>query len=210
MLNTLLPILLFAALALAALGAWRRVRLWRRGRASQVSVFRGLIAMPRRYLVDLHHVVARDKVMANTHVATAGGFVAALGLAIVVHGLGLAEGVLGWLLLAASATMFAGSLFVVRRRRNPPARLSKGPWMRLPKSLMAFSLGIFVVTLPAVGGLPADPRGGPGALVLAAVVAWGLGERVGGRTGPPTPVAGWSRWCWLPWWPGAWRSWWSA
>ncbi|MDV6319379.1 (Fe-S)-binding protein [Chromohalobacter sp. HP20-39] len=186
MLDILLPILLFAALALAALGAWRRVRLWRRGRASQVSIFRGLIAMPRRYLVDLHHVVARDKVMANTHVATAGGFVAAMGLAIVVHGLGLGSGwvsgVLGWLLLAASATMFAGSLFVARRRRDPPARLSKGPWMRLPKSLMAFSLGIFVVTLPAVDMLPADAGGWLVALVLAAVVAWGLAEMVVGMT----------------------------
>ncbi|ABE58348.1 (Fe-S)-binding protein [Chromohalobacter israelensis] len=182
MLDILLPILIFSALALAAIGAVRRIRLWRQGRPSPVPVLRGLAAVPRRYLVDLHHVVARDKVMSNTHVATAGGFVAAMGLAIVVHGLGLAEGVLGWLLLAASATMFAGSLFVARRRRNPPARLSKGPWMRLPKSLMAFSLGIFVVTLPAVGVLPADAGGWLVALVLAAVVAWGLAELVFGMT----------------------------
>ncbi|WP_136068870.1 (Fe-S)-binding protein [Modicisalibacter radicis] len=180
MLDTLLPILIFSALALAAVGAVRRVRLWRQGRSSPVPLIRGLAAMPRRYLVDLHHIVARDKTMSNTHVATAGGFVLAAVLAIVVHGLGLAEGVLGWLLLAASATMFAGSLFVARRRRNPPARLSKGPWMRLPKSLMAFSLGIFVVTLPAVGVLPAG--GWLVALVLAAVVAWGLAELVFGMT----------------------------
>ncbi|SOC54743.1 Fe-S oxidoreductase [Chromohalobacter canadensis] len=186
MLDILLPILIFSALALAAVGAVRRIRLWRQGRPSPVPVLRGLAAVPRRYLVDLHHVVARDKVMSNTHVATAGGFVAAMGLAIVVHGLGLGSGwvsgVLGWLLLAASATMFAGSLFVARRRRDPPARLSKGPWMRLPKSLMAFSLGIFVVTLPAVGVLPADAGGWLVALVLAGVVAWGLAELVFGMT----------------------------
>ncbi|WP_129139032.1 (Fe-S)-binding protein [Modicisalibacter coralii] len=182
MLDILLPILIFSALALAAIGAVRRIRLWRQGRPSPVPVLRGLAAVPRRYLVDLHHVVARDKVMSNTHVATAGGFVAAMALAIVVHGLGLAEGVLGWLLLAASATMFAGSLFVARRRRDPPARLSKGPWMRLPKSLMAFSLGIFAVTLPAVGVLPADAGGWLVAVLLAAVVAWGLAELVFGMT----------------------------
>jgi len=37
MLDTLLPILLFSALALAALGAWRRVTLWRNGRSSKVD-----------------------------------------------------------------------------------------------------------------------------------------------------------------------------
>ncbi|MDC8802234.1 (Fe-S)-binding protein [Halomonas pacifica] len=182
MLETLLPILIFAALGLAVIGAWRRVRLWRQGRPSAVPLLKGLAALPRRYLVDLHHVVERDKVMSNTHVATAGGFVAAAVLMILVHGFGLAQGVLGWLLLAASATMFVGSLFVARRRRNPPARLSKGPWMRLPKSLMAFSLSVFVITLPAVGILPADFGHWLLALALAAVVVWGLGEMVFGMT----------------------------
>ncbi|MDN3557250.1 (Fe-S)-binding protein [Halomonas maura] len=182
MLDTLLPILIAAALALAVIGAGRRVRLWRQGRPARVPLLKGLAAMPRRYLVDLHHVVGRDKVMSNTHVATAGGFVAAAALMILVHGLGLAEGVLGWLLLAASATMFVGSCFVARRRRNPPSRLSKGPWMRLPKSLMAFSLSVFAVTLPAVGLLPEDFGGWVVALVLSAVLVWGLGEMFFGMT----------------------------
>ncbi|WP_280546835.1 (Fe-S)-binding protein [Halomonas sp. 11-S5] len=186
MLNTILPILIFAALALALLGAGRRIRLWRQGRPSPVPILKGLAAMPRRYLVDLHHVVGRDRVMSNTHVATAGGFVAAAVLLILVHGLGLgsglAAGVLGWALLVASATMFLGSLFVYRRRRNPPSRLSKGPWMRLPKSLMAFSLGVFAITLPTVGILPADFGSWILVLVLAAVVVWGLAELVVGMT----------------------------
>ncbi|MCK2184861.1 (Fe-S)-binding protein [Halomonas getboli] len=180
MLDTLLPILIFAALGLAAIGVVRRVRLWRQGRPSPVPLVKGLASVPRRYLVDLHHVVARDKVMSNTHVATAGGFVAAAVLMVLVHGFGLAEGVLGWVLLAASATMFAGSCFVARRRRNPPARLSKGPWMRLPKSLMAFSLSVFAITLPAVGLLPEDFGSWVLALALSAVLVWGLGEMVFG------------------------------
>ena len=186
MLETLLPILIFSALALAVIGAIRRVCLWRQGRPSAVPLLKGLAAMPRRYLVDLHHVVGRDKVMSNTHVATAGGFVAAAVLMILVHGLGLANPVLGGLLLLASTAMFVGSLFVARRRRNPPARLSKGPWMRLPKSLMAFSLSVFLITLPTVGVLPEGFLQGAGswilALALAAVLAWGLGEMFFGMT----------------------------
>ncbi|MGM0637856.1 MAG: (Fe-S)-binding protein [Pseudomonadota bacterium] len=186
MLETLLPILIFTALGLAVIGAWRRIRLWRRGRPSAVPLFKGLAALPRRYLVDLHHVVGRDKVISNTHVATAGGFVAATVLMILVHGLGLAQGILGWPLLAASACMFMGTLFVARRRRHPPARLSRGPWMRLPKSLAAFSLGVFLITLPTVGILPAGLSQGAGhwllTLVLAAVVVWGLGEMIVGMT----------------------------
>ncbi|WP_386080765.1 (Fe-S)-binding protein [Vreelandella sp. F11] len=186
MLETLLPILIFSALALAVIGAVRRMRLWRQGRPSRVNLLKGLAAMPRRYLVDLHHVVGRDKMISNTHVATAGGFVAAAVLMILVHGLGIANPLLGGLLLLASTSMFVGSLFVARRRINPPARLSKGPWMRLPKSLMAFSLGVFLITLPTVNLLPGSLLEGSGswllALVLAGVVAWGLGEMFFGMT----------------------------
>ena len=86
MLGTLLPILLFAALGLAVLGALKRFFMWRRGRPAKVDWIGGLLKMPRRYLVDLHHVVERDKYMSRTHVATAGGFVLAAVLAILVHG----------------------------------------------------------------------------------------------------------------------------
>lgn len=58
--------------------------------------------------------------------------------------------------------------------------------MRLPKSLMAFSLGVFLITLPTVGLLPEGLLEGSGswllALVLAGVVAWGLGEMFFGMT----------------------------
>jgi hypothetical protein len=60
-------------------------------------------------------------------------------LAILVHGFGL-HNRLGYALLLATVMMFVGAIFVYRRRRNPPSRLSKGPWMRLPKSLLAFSV----------------------------------------------------------------------
>ena len=182
MLNTLLPILLFAALGLAVLGALRRVNMWRRGRASKVDLLGGLLAMPKRYMVDLHHVVARDKYIANTHVATALGFVLSALLAILVHGFGLHNRILGYALLLASVLMFVGATFVYLRRRNPPSRLSKGPWMRLPKSLMAFSVSFFLVTLPVAGILPADFGGWLLAALLSVGVLWGVSEMFFGMT----------------------------
>ncbi|WP_426130638.1 dimethylglycine demethylation protein DgcB [Pseudomonas sp. DWP1b1] len=182
MLNTLLPILLFAALGLAVLGALRRVNMWRRGRASKVDLLGGLLAMPKRYMVDLHHVVARDKYIANTHVATALGFVLSALLAILVHGFGLQNRILGYALLLASVLMFVGATFVYLRRRNPPSRLSKGPWMRLPKSLMAFSVSFFLVTLPVAGILPADFGGWLLAALLGVGVLWGVSEMFFGMT----------------------------
>ncbi len=182
MLNTLLPILLFAALGLAVLGAVRRVRMWRRGRAAQVDLLGGLLAMPKRYMVDLHHVVARDRYIANTHVATAGGAVLAAVLAILVHGFGLHNRILGYALLFATALMFVGACFVYARRRNPPARLSKGPWMRLPKSLLMFSASFFIATLPVAGILPADFGGWIVAVILGIGVLWGVSELFFGMT----------------------------
>lgn len=182
MLNTLLPILLFAALALAVIGAVKRFLMWRRGRPAQVDWLGGLLAMPRRYMVDLHHVVARDKYIANTHVATAGGFVLAAVLAILVHGFGLQSRILGFALLAATALMFVGALFVAKRRLDPPSRLSKGPWMRLPKSLLMFAGSFFIATLPVAGMLPEGFGGWVLALLLTVGVAWGVSELFFGMT----------------------------
>jgi Fe-S oxidoreductase len=182
MLNTLLPILLFAALGLAVLGAGKRFFMWRRGRPAKVDWLGGLLAMPRRYMVDLHHVVARDKYIANTHVATAGGFVLAAVLAIVVHGFGLHNRILGFALLGATALMFVGALFVAKRRLDPPSRLSKGPWMRLPKSLLMFAGSFFIATLPVAGLLPADFGGWLLAGIIAIGVAWGVSELFFGMT----------------------------
>ena len=182
MLNTLLPILLFAALGLAVLGALRRVRMWRRGRPSKVNLIGGLLAMPRRYLVDLHHVVERDKYMSKTHVATAGGFVLSAVLAILVHGFGLQSKILGYALLAATVLMFCGALFVFKRRLNPPSRLSKGPWMRLPKSLLVFAASFFIATLPVAGILPEGTGGWLLVAVLGVGVLWGVSELFFGMT----------------------------
>ncbi|WP_028293810.1 (Fe-S)-binding protein [Oceanobacter kriegii] len=180
MLESVIPWLLAGFIAVLLAGMLRRIRLWRAGQPEKVDLVAGLMAMPRRYLVDLHHVVERDKVMSNTHVATAGGFVASMILIILVHGFGLDSTILAWALLATTAMMFVGATFVYRRRVNPPSRLSKGPWMRLPKSLLTFAATFFIVTLPAAGVLPEGFGSGVLAFILLAGIVAGLGEMLFG------------------------------
>ncbi len=186
-LDWLLPTLIATLILLAGIGAIRRANLWRAGQAEKVDILAGLMAMPKRYLHDLHHVVERDKYMSRTHVATGGGFVLAMVLVVLVHLLEINSQILAWLLLAALVMMFCGAVFVFKRRLNPPSRLSKGPWMRLPKSLLTFSLTFFILTLPAAGILPDSfGLGEMGQILLSLVfgvlVLLSLGEMLFGMT----------------------------
>lgn len=137
--------------ALLSLGLARRAALWRQGRAAQVA-WSGLFAIPKRYFVDLHHVVARDPFIARAHVAVAGGAVAVLALAAANYGLMLYLPALDVLMLLAALLMFAGAMLVRSRRKAPPARLSKGAWSRLPKSLLLFAVGAALAALLAISG----------------------------------------------------------
>lgn len=134
------------------IGLWRRAKFWRAGKPAEFS-WLNLLAIPKRYFVDLHHVVAREPYIARTHVATAGGAVAAIGLVAVNYGLMLYSNVLNWAILGTTAIMFVGALFVWLRRqalysKGAPARLSRGSWSRLPYSLIAFAIGLFILSLP--------------------------------------------------------------
>ena len=71
--------LFWCAAATLAIGIARRALLWRSGRATDIA-WAGLLEIPKRYFVDLHHVVARDPYIARTHIAVAGGAIAALAL----------------------------------------------------------------------------------------------------------------------------------
>ncbi|WP_417538157.1 (Fe-S)-binding protein [Marinomonas sp.] len=176
------PTLIGVLLVLAGIGAVRRINLWRAGQSEKVDILAGLMAMPKRYLHDLHHVVERDKYMSRTHVATGGGFVLAMVLVVFVHLFGVKSEILAWALLAALVIMFCGALFVAKRRLNPPSRLSKGPWMRLPKSLLTFSITFFVLTLPAAGILPEGFGGWLLTVVLSVLILMSLGEMLFGMT----------------------------
>ena len=76
------------AVAALAIGTARRAVLWRTGLAAPVA-WRGLLAIPKRYFVDLHHVVAREPAVARAHVAVAGGAIACLALVAINDGLRL-------------------------------------------------------------------------------------------------------------------------
>ena len=152
MLNYFITALFWLATFTIAFGLWRRAQLWRAGQAS-ASHWCQLLTIPKRYFVDLHHVVAREPYIANTHVATAGGAIATLALVAVNYGLMLYSSRLNWAIVVATGIMLIGVFFVWFRRTSlisnqPPSCLSKGNWSRLPYSLLAFALGLFLLTLP--------------------------------------------------------------
>ncbi len=150
--NYFISALFWLAALTFIIGLWRRAQLWRAGQAAAWYWWQ-LLTIPKRYFVDLHHVVAREPYIAYTHVATAGGAVAALGLVAINYGFMLNLNWLNWAIVIATSVMLIGVFFVWLRRTSlisnqPPSRLSKGHWSRLPYSLLAFSLGLFLLTLP--------------------------------------------------------------
>lgn len=139
-----------ALLALAA-GTLRRAALWRAGRPAVVA-WRGLLAVPRRYFVDLHEVVAREPAAARAHVAMAGGTVGCLLLVALNDGLRLRWPALDAALVACALLMLGGAVSVARHRRQPAvaARVAAGPWLRLPWSLGAMAAGLLALAAAAL------------------------------------------------------------
>ncbi|MCM5680521.1 (Fe-S)-binding protein [Schlegelella sp. S2-27] len=131
------------ALAALAVGTARRAALWRAGRPAAVD-WRGLLAVPKRYFVDLHDVVAREPAVARAHVAVAGGALACLGLVAINDGLRLRLAVLDVALAVCAVLMLAGAVMMAMRRRQPAvaARVSRGPWSRLPWTLASGAAGM--------------------------------------------------------------------
>ncbi|REG81586.1 (Fe-S)-binding protein [Marinomonas pollencensis] len=175
-------VLIVTLLILAVIGGVRRANLWRAGQPEKVDIVAGLLALPKRYLQDLHHVVARDKYMSQSHVATAGGFVLSMILVLLVHVFGVSNRLLAGALLVALGLMFVGALFIAKRRLQPPSRLSKGPWMRLPKSLLTFAVTFFVLTLPMAGVLPEGTGNWLLTMILSAGIIISLSELLFGMT----------------------------
>lgn len=139
-----IALLFWVAVVLLAAGLYLRASVWRQGRPAPIDWF-GLFAVPKRYFVDLHHIVAREPYIARAHVATAGGAVAALALVAVNYGFGVQSAWLDRVIIAATGVMLAGVYLVWARRRKRPARLSSGAWDRLPYTLAAFALGLGVL-----------------------------------------------------------------
>ena len=134
---------LVAAMTLVALGAVAgRITIWRRGRPTPVNWLAGLLALPRRYLVDVHDVVAREPAIAQMHAWTAGGLLAGSGMALVGALPPLRDSTSWWGLdELAFAVLLRGALIEIRRRRPRPPRLSGGRFQHLPALLIGYGLG---------------------------------------------------------------------
>jgi len=173
-LNVLVSLVFWAAVLTLALGLARRAALWRNGRAASVN-WLGLLAIPKRYFVDLHHVVAREPFVANAHVAVAGGAVLALIIVAINYGLGLYLGWLDGVLLLAGLVMLGGAAAMAWRRRDDaaPKRLSRGPWSRLPYSLLCFALALVGIGLATAAKIAVAPWF---AALLALALAAGAAE----------------------------------
>jgi Fe-S oxidoreductase len=171
--------LLLVGLGAFALAGVARSRRWFRGGPARVDILAGLLAVPGRYLVDVHDAVARDRFAAWMHVPTAAGFVLVVLLGFLVLVLGLETIALRYALAIAAGVLGVGALVVAWRRRHRPGRLSRGGFVRLPGALVACA-GVF--GLSALG-LPDGP--GLAQVLIAIAGAWGVTEAIGlGPFGP--------------------------
>jgi Fe-S oxidoreductase len=181
MIPGLLSGLIIATLSAGVLVALARSRRWLAGAPARVDLVAGLVALPRRYLVDVHHIVGRRPVNARFHALTAGGFLASLPL-IVLAAFPSLRGWPLWLLLSlVLATMLAGAAMVAWRRESErPAELSEGAYSRLPFALIAYAAGFLIVALDQlVGGILALPIAGLALLagaIGAADLILGVGQ----------------------------------
>ena len=149
-----LVILPWALAALALAAAVRCAARWRVGRVAAVDWLGGITAFPRRYLVDVHHVVARKPEASLMHMLAAGGLLGGsllLALGVVPW---LRHARPYWLLVAlAFATALAGAALVARRRLPAtPPHLSAGRFVWLPVWLGAYAVGSLLVAVGVAGG----------------------------------------------------------
>ncbi len=142
-----MSLLFWLAMLILLAGLWRRSQLWRQGAPADFSWFH-LLTIPKRYFVDLHHVVSREPFIARVHIATAGGAVAALILSAINYGLMLYSVTLNYAIVIATAVMLAGVFFVWLRRIHAPLRLSRGAFSRVSYTLASFALGLLLLNLP--------------------------------------------------------------
>lgn len=133
----LFGLVLLASLAIFVTRSVLLVMRLRIGRPAGASLIAGLALVPKRYLHDVHEIVAREPRNARMHASLAGGFLAALLLTFLNQALGLGGRIGAWIALAALALMAFG-LIIQAQRRLPekPARLSGGAFYRLTAALL--------------------------------------------------------------------------
>lgn len=145
---------LWASIALAAASFWLHARGWRAGRAMPTRWLPALMGLPRRYLVDVHAVVAGHRQTAWMHALLASGFLASLALWSLFPWLPRTP----WLLLQALASgACLGGVGLLGLRRGAartarrPQRLSRGRFLWLPVAFLLYALGSAVLTAALAG-----------------------------------------------------------
>lgn len=165
-LSALVPILAACVLAMVSLAvrAWR----WRCGHGPACVSLRGLFAIPRRYLVDVHEVVARRPAHARMHMLAAGGFLAA-GLFALLAICGVLHGPIGvaFVLTSGVAGIVGALIDFGRRRPLTPPQLSDGPYRRLPGHLMLADLYLMLVGVAAASDRLPDWPSAVGLILFA-------------------------------------------
>lgn len=149
-----MPVLLLFGFftTVAVVGVLWRSRVWLRGRSdphypSLFSLLRGFVAFPRRYLVDVHHVVARRPIAARMHAMGAGGFLGSVPAAIAVH-MGLHGLPSVMILLSFLCICMIGAILDILRRAAEKRRLAGGGYAQMPYLLIAYSVFHAVAILP--------------------------------------------------------------
>ncbi|AWN48705.1 (Fe-S)-binding protein [Methylobacterium terrae] len=178
--TTVFPGLVWAMAALALVQASRRAALWRVGAAAPVAWLHGLARLPRRYLVDVHAIVARDAYASRMHAVVAGGLLAASVLTALAILPPLAQSRAYWLVVALAFAVTAAGAILVGARRYPEKqkRLSAGRFQILPVLLVAYAVGGTLTALLLA-------LGSDGFVVpLALAAAGGLGLAFEVRHGP--------------------------
>ncbi|HEX2525219.1 MAG TPA: DUF3483 domain-containing protein [Geminicoccus sp.] len=183
--STIVVVILAGAIAWATLGVLQRAGRWRAGGPARVDWVQGLLALPRRYLVNVHDVVARDRYASTMHVMAAGGFVGALLLVFLVHVLRVGGPYLAWPLLLVCLVTLLGVERVVRRRVDRPPRLSGGRWNRFGWAIGGFVLGLAWFTAPAAGLIEEPGLLHPASLALTVLMAWSAFELADGLSSGP-------------------------
>ena len=200
-LTTVFPGLVWAMAALALVQVLRRAALWRAGAAASVPWLSGLASLPRRYLVDVHHVVARDGYASRMHAVVAGGMLAASLLTALAILPPLGGFRLYWGVVAAAFGVIGARRYPVKK-----PRLSAGRFQVLPFLLLAYALGgtltalllalgaggialPFTLALAAAGGLGLafEVRHGPMRHAAAGALHLVAHPRPGRFAGAPTP-----------------------
>jgi dimethylglycine catabolism B len=128
--------------------------IWRRGAPAKVGWIGGLLAMPRRYLVDVHAIVERRAGAARMHQAIAGGLLA--GSALLLLGIfpALRTATIYWGLVTLAFALAVAGVALVAMRRLPsrPAALSGGAFLLLPLYLSAYAAGGLLAALGILAG----------------------------------------------------------